>query len=178
MNQYNAAQLRKISFLKAKRLLKTIKRHQLYLILDNLSDTYNIGAFFRLADALTVKKIYLCGKSEFPPHPKIKAASVGTDRLVPWKYIKNCSDVIKKLKKEGVKTVAVEQQPMSLDYRKPNYQLPVALIFGNENTGLSPKILKQADFCVELPMYGANRSLNVLSCASVIGYWILKKFIK
>ena len=54
------------------------KRFPVYLVLDNVYDTYNIGGLFRLADALAIEKLYICGESEIPPNTKIKRASIGT----------------------------------------------------------------------------------------------------
>jgi len=54
---------------------KSIKRNPIYIILDNVLDTYNIGAIFRLADAVAAEKVILCGQSETPPHTRIKKAS-------------------------------------------------------------------------------------------------------
>ena len=47
-------------------------RNPIYFILDDIYDTYNIGGLFRLADALHIAKIYICGSSETPPNHKIK----------------------------------------------------------------------------------------------------------
>ncbi len=60
-----------------------IKRNPLVLVLDNVLDTYNIGSFFRLGDALGVQKIYLCGPVVTPPNIKIHRASIGTWKWVP-----------------------------------------------------------------------------------------------
>ena len=46
---------------------KIIKRNPIYLVLDNVIDTYNIGSMFRLADAIAAEKIYICGDTEYPP---------------------------------------------------------------------------------------------------------------
>src|ERR1035437_2778020 len=69
-----AAQLR--TSLPSKEDLKKIKRREIYFILDNILDTYNTGGIFRLADALGIRKIYLCGVTETPPNTRIKKASI------------------------------------------------------------------------------------------------------
>ncbi|MEK7450927.1 MAG: TrmH family RNA methyltransferase, partial [Patescibacteria group bacterium] len=58
--------------------LKKIKKNPIYIILDNVLDTYNVGAIFRLADAVAAKRILLCGETETPPHTRIKKASINT----------------------------------------------------------------------------------------------------
>ena len=78
--------------------IKNIKRRPMYFILENIYDTYNIGGLFRLADALSIEKIYICGESEIPPNPKIKKASIGTYKVVPWEYRKTAEEAIESAK--------------------------------------------------------------------------------
>ena len=56
-----------------------IKRNPIYLVLDRVIDTYNIGSIFRLADAIAAEKIYICGDTEYPPSSRIHKAAVGTE---------------------------------------------------------------------------------------------------
>ena len=62
----------------------TIKRNPIYLVLDRVIDTYNIGSIFRLADAIAAEKIFICGDTEYPPSSRIHKAAVGTEEWVPW----------------------------------------------------------------------------------------------
>src|SRR3990167_4548747 len=82
--------------------LKGIKRREIYIICDNVLDTYNIGSIFRLADAVAAKKIYLCGQSETPPNSRIAKAAVGTEKWVPWQYERTANDAVAK-KKSNIK---------------------------------------------------------------------------
>jgi hypothetical protein len=82
-----------------------ITRRPIYFILDNVLDTYNIGGLFRLADALAISKIYICGESEIPPNHKIKKASIGTYKIVPWEYCKTATQAIEQLRKAYVPSV-------------------------------------------------------------------------
>ena len=75
--------------------IKNIKRNPIYLILDNVWDTYNIGSLFRLADAIAATKVYICGESEFPPNSRIHKAAVGTENWTPWKKADKAIEVIK-----------------------------------------------------------------------------------
>ena len=80
----NAKELRELQEEKLNEDIHDIVRRPLYLILENIYDTYNIGGLFRLADALAVEKMYLCGQMEIPPNSRIKKASIGTYKVVPW----------------------------------------------------------------------------------------------
>jgi len=64
--------------------IQNIKRNPIYLVLDNVLDTYNIGSLFRLADATGIAKMYICGDCEYPPSSRIHKAAVGTENWVPW----------------------------------------------------------------------------------------------
>jgi tRNA G18 (ribose-2'-O)-methylase SpoU len=170
----NAQQLRQ---LKQPEKLVKIKRIPIYFILENIYDTYNVGGLFRLADALAIEKIYFCGETETPPNAKIMKASIGTYKIVPWEYKKTAIGVIKLLRglsldKDRPHIIAVEQHQKAILYTKASYQLPLALIFGNETYGILPETLILADQIVEIPMFGINKSLNVIVSAAIVGYYI------
>ena len=159
--------------------LAKIKRRDIYIICDNILDTYNIGSIFRLADAGGAKKIYLCAKTETPPNSRISKSSVGTDKWVPWQYIASAKTAISNLKFliSNVRVIAVEQSPKAVDYRKVNYKQsfssnkePVAFVVGHETSGVSKEALKLCDQIVEIPMYGVNRSLNVMVSLAIVLY--------
>lgn len=80
--------------------LKKIKRRQIYIILDNILDTYNIGSIFRLADAVAAFKVYLCGQTATPPYHRIAKAAVGTEKWVPWEKVDSVSEAVSKLENE------------------------------------------------------------------------------
>ena len=75
MIKLNAGQLRKQSekFIDHK---ESVARNDIYIILDNVLDTYNIGSVFRLADAVAAKKVILCAGSVTPPNPRIHKTSI------------------------------------------------------------------------------------------------------
>lgn len=159
--------------------IKQVKRNPIYLILDRIIDTYNIGSLFRLADAIAVEKVYLCGDMEYPPSSKIHKAAVGTENWVPWEKIDSTLKLIHKLKAEGVLIVAVEQSPLSTPYHllSTKVKFPCAIIAGNETNGIEKEVLDLADLIVELPMYGVNKSFNVWGSTAVVCYKALENFI-
>jgi 23S rRNA (guanosine2251-2'-O)-methyltransferase len=174
MLRLNAKELRESK--PDEKFLKKIKRNPIYLVLDNIIDTYNVGSLFRLADAVAAEKMYLCGNMEHPPNSRIHKAAVGTENWVAWEKKKSTLQVVKKLKKDGVRVIAVEQHQKSIHYSQINnyLQLPVAIIVGHETTGISPLVLNEADIIVEIPMYGINKSFNVWGSATVICYKVLE----
>lgn len=157
----------------------TIKRNPIYLVLDNVIDTYNIGSLFRLSDAIAAEKMYICGEVEYPPNSRIHKAAVGTEEWVPWEKCSSTVRTIKLLKKQGVQIVCVEQSPKAISYSllANTLQFPVAIVIGNETNGISKEVLGLADKIVELPMFGVNKSFNVWGSAAVVVYKAIEALI-
>ncbi|MEI8067738.1 MAG: TrmH family RNA methyltransferase [Candidatus Shapirobacteria bacterium] len=171
----NSHQLRKSKVGDSVKLQKQIKRNPIVLVLDNVLDTYNIGSFFRLGDALAVEKIYLCGPVVTPPNIKIHRASIGTWKWLPWEQTDSTKECIQKLKKEGYQIIACEQTEDSINYINAKYSSKVAIIAGSESYGIPKDVLKLVDKTVEIPMFGINISLNVLVATSVIAFDVISK---
>lgn len=154
------------------------QKQEICLALDNIRSGENVGSIFRTADAVGVSKIYLCGITPIPPHPKIAKAALGAEKYVPWEYHKQTWRCLLELKYQNakIKIVALEQAPRSTNlfkYRPPENN-DLVLIVGNEVCGLNKKILSLADKIVEIPMYGKKESLNVAVAAGVALYELTK----
>ena len=158
-------------------LIKDLKRNPIYIILDNVLDTYNIGAIFRLADAVAVERVIICGESETPPHTRIKKASINTTEWVKWEYKESALKAIEDLRKEvpGVQIVSVELDKNAVPFDKAEYKFPVALVVGHESSGVSEDAMKASDMLVELPMYGVNKSLNVMVSLGIVLYEVVRR---
>jgi len=176
--------------------LAKIVRHPIYLVLDNILDTYNVGAIFRLADAMAVGKVYLCGQTNVPTDPKvghkIQKASVGTWKWVEWEHAETVVSAISSIKDQKSKittnskvalhatsyklhVVAIEQHPNSIPYDKADYSYPLVLIAGNETSGVSAEVLEISDQIVEIPMFGVNKSLNVMVSLAIVLWKVIER---
>lgn len=157
-----------------------ISRNDIYLILDGVYDTYNIGGLFRLADALACQHMYLTGASETPPNPRIKKASIGTYKVVPWSYHTTAIEAIQHLRThvENVAVIAIEQDTNARSYTTYTYQAPVAFVVGSETHGVSAETLACCDGTVDIPMLGYNKSLNVIVSAGIVAYLALSQLKK
>lgn len=153
--------------------LRSRKRNEVYLILDNIRSMYNVGAIFRTADAARAKKLYLCGITATPPRKEIEKTALKTINEMPWEHIENTIDIVQKMKDEGVQIIALEQTDKSADYRKFEFNKPVAIIIGHETIGVDDKVLEICDGVVEIPMYGIANSLNVSVAAGIILYHLI-----
>lgn len=149
-------------------------KKEFFVICDNIRSLKNIGSIFRTADALGVSKVFLCGISGRPPHPKITKTALGAEKTVPFEYHKQTWRLVEKLQAQGVRVVALEQHKKAIDIFAYQPHFPLALVVGNEVKGVSPKVLTQADKIVFLPMRGAKESLNVSVAFGVAGYQIIR----
>lgn len=174
MLKLKAAELRATK--PSKEDLGKIKRRDIYFILDDILDTYNVGGIFRLADALGVKKVFLCGETETPPNSRIKKASINTTEWVEWQYLPSAKSAIDNLRLiiDDLTIVAVEQDNLSVPYTEIDYKLPIVLIVGNETTGISKEVLGLCDYIAEIPMWGVNTSLNVIISLGIVSYQAIR----
>ncbi len=156
------------------REVASVERQQLIFVLDNIQDTFNVGALFRVADAVAAERVYLCGWTPTPPNPRIHKAAVGTENWLPWEYRADTAVVIAELQARGYRTLAIEQHPQSISYRELQERPPAVLIVGHETHGISRGVLDCADVIVELPMLGVTRSLTVAAAAAVVAYKLLE----
>lgn len=153
-----------------------VKKNPIYIILDNVLDTYNVGAIFRLADAVAARKVILCDQTETPPHTRIKKASINTTEWVAWSYASTAVEAISNVKSQisNIQIVAIEQNSNSVPYDKAQYAFPIALVVGHESDGVSKEVLEMADQIVEIPMWGVNKSLNVMVSFAIVLYEAIK----
>ena len=145
------------------------------LILPNIRSAHNVGASFRTADGAGVDKIYLCGYTAQPPHPQLDKVSLGAEKWMPWEYEKQTARLLKKLQEKGYNIVALELNKKSGDIFKWKPKFPLALLVGNEKTGVTKNLLKYCDKIVHIPMRGRKKSLNV-SIAAGIAMYRIKNF--
>jgi tRNA G18 (ribose-2'-O)-methylase SpoU len=154
--------------------IKNIKRNPIYLVLDTILDTYNVGSLFRLGDAIAAQNLYLCGDMQYPPNSRIHKAAVGTENWVPWEKRESTLELVLELKSRGIHTIAVEQSNKAIPYKNLKSKFPVAIIAGHETKGLPKEVLNEVDQIVELPMYGINNSFNVWGTTAVVAYKLLE----
>ena len=146
------------------------EKNPIVVVLENIRSAYNVGSVFRTADAFLLHSVYICGYTARPPHKEIKKTALGAEETVTWQYFNKSSDAIESLRKEGYKIFAVEQalnsHPLQEVKVKKNEKL--AVIFGNEVSGVEQGTLELADGCIEIPQLGMKHSLNIATAAGVV----------
>ena len=142
--------------------LHTVKRLPVYVILNSIRSCYNVGSIFRTSDGVMIEKLYLCGYTPYPPKKEVLKTALGSQESVTWEFVKDAKEVIHSLKEKGVNICALELTESSMPHFNLNIDnFPLALIVGNEITGVSQDLLDLCDFSIEIPQFGIKQSLNV-----------------
>lgn len=145
------------------------------VVLENIRSAYNVGSVFRTSDAFLVEAIYICGYSAKPPHKEIKKTALGAEETVRWKHFKSTSEAIDELRSEQYSLYAVEQVDNSISLEKfKNDTNKIAVIFGNEVTGVEQATIQQCDGTIEIPQLGMKHSLNIATAAGVVLWEIVR----
>ena len=153
-----------------------IARLPVTVLLDNIRSVYNVGAFFRTADAVGVEKLYLCGITARPPKKGLSKTALGTEESVPWEHSWEPLPVVDRLRARGYEIAAIETSPHALDLFDWAPAFPVCLVFGHEVEGIRPQLTAQCDMHVCIPMLGLKHSLNVATAGGVAIYELLRKY--
>ena len=111
------------------------------------------------------KNIYL-GPTAIP--------ALGAENSVKWEHHEDPIFLAKKIKKQKIKLVLLEQTKFSGLIHEKNWNFPLCIVLGNEVEGVSENLIKLCDDHVEIPMNGIKQSLNVSVAAGIIGYEILR----
>ena len=157
---------------------KNSKKTPLILVLDDIRSLHNIGSVFRTADAFLIEKIFLCGITATPPNKEIHKTALGATETVAWEHHEDVLEVITKLKKDNVTTLAIEQveSAVFLQNFKVEKNKKYALVFGNEVYGVSQDAVALCDGCIEIPQLGTKHSLNISVSAGIVVWDLFKQF--
>ena len=157
---------------------KNSKKTPLLLVLDDIRSLHNIGSVFRTADAFLIEKIFLCGITATPPNKEIHKTALGATETVAWEHHEDVLEVITKLKKDNVTTLAIEQveSAVFLQNFKVEKNKKYALVFGNEVYGVSQDAVALCDGCIEIPQLGTKHSLNISVSAGIVVWDLFKQF--
>ncbi|HXB13304.1 MAG TPA: RNA methyltransferase [Bacteroidia bacterium] len=146
------------------------------IILDNVRSMNNIGSVFRTADAFLLQAIYLCGVTATPPHREIHKTALGATETVSWKHFSKTIDAVNELKNNGFTVYAVEQAENSIMLDKIDIpSKKIALVFGNEISGVEQSVLDSSAACIEIPQYGTKHSINLAVSVGIVVWEMFNK---
>jgi tRNA G18 (ribose-2'-O)-methylase SpoU len=153
-----------------------IGRLPVAVLLENVRSLYNVGAFFRTADAVRAETIILAGITPTPEDPRIAKTALGAERSVAWSTSAGAAAALEGLHTRGFEIAAVETSLHAVDLFDWRPRFPVCVIFGHEVDGITPDVLGRCDMHVRIPALGAKGSINVATAGGVVLYELLRKY--
>lgn len=160
---------------------------EIVVLAHNIRSVHNIGAIFRTAEGLGVQQIILSGYSPYPstendsrlPHTATKLTSqihktaLGAEALVPFEYHEQ--PPLTELKAAGFTVVGLEQDPRSIPLQSYECPTKIALLLGEEVSGIDRKLREHCDAFIEIPMSGQKESFNVSVATGIALYGLITK---
>ena len=145
------------------------KKAPFFLLLDQLSDVRNFGAIIRTAECTGVDAIIVQKAGSAPVTPDTVKTSAGAVFNVPITKVDHLKDAIFYLQSSGITVVAATEKTNHSVY-DTDFNQGIAIVMGSEDKGVSPSILKTADYKAKLPLLGQIGSLNVSVACGVFLY--------
>jgi 23S rRNA (guanosine2251-2'-O)-methyltransferase len=161
-------------------------KKSLMLVLPNIRSAHNVGSLIRTADAMGVQAVYLCGYTprmtdEFgrisKPQKEIKKTALGAENTVPIESKDTLKQVVRELQQKHMMIVGLEQHPQSISISSAegmkrihhilhktdstNLYAGIALVVGEEVSGMTPADIALMEYIIEIPMHGHKESMNV-----------------
>ena len=154
-------------------------KNPIIVVLENIRSAYNVGSVFRTADAFLLEGIYIIGYSAIPPHKEIRKTALGAEETVAWKHFQTSAEAIASLKNDGYEVYAAEQTLGSILLNEfPVSDKKIAVVLGNEVTGVEQSTIELCDGCIEIPQFGMKHSLNIATAAGVVMWELVRNRVK
>jgi 23S rRNA (guanosine2251-2'-O)-methyltransferase len=146
------------------------------VLLDNVRSAYNVGSFFRTADAVALETLLLTGITGAPPSTAIRKTALGAEENVRWEHAWDPVPFLDRLRQQGCQIAAIETTPHAVDLFDWAPTFPVCLVFGHEVDGIRPEVAERCDVHIRIPMLGMKHSLNVATAGGVVLFELLRKY--
>ena len=155
---------------------KRSEKFPVIVVLENIRSMHNVGSVFRTADAFLIEAIYICGYTAQPPRKEIDKTALGATETVSWKYFASAKEAIEQLREDQYNIFAIEQVDKSIPlgrFQENNID-KLALVFGNEVTGVEEQTLLLCDGSIEIPQFGMKHSLNISVAAGIVLWEVVR----
>jgi tRNA (guanosine-2'-O-)-methyltransferase len=140
---------------------------RLGLLVESVTQPFNVGSITRSAAAFGVERLWLAGNATPPTHPNARKTGLGTERLLPWEPAVPVADAVRAVREAGLRLVAVELTTDALPLHEAPLDGDVCLAVGGEDHGCSPALLAAADAVAYIPQVGRVGSLNVAVATAI-----------
>ena len=153
-------------------------RQQGVVVLEDVYDPHNAAASFRSVEAFGFQRVCLIFEQEEPFNPRRegKSTSASANKWLDFCIYDSTERCLLDLKEEGYELIATVVDPGAESIYEARFENPkIALLFGNEHRGLSPKAVEMADRRVTIPMVGMVRSLNLSVTVALFLYEVTRQ---
>ncbi len=146
-------------------------KSQIVIACNEVIGPANIGALFRLSEAMGVRRLYFDTPINEDSRRMLKT-SRETFHSVPYEDSVSLPKLLEEMKNDGFVSIALELTTTSL----PISSLPEPseakwlLLIGNEKNGINESLLTVVDYHAHIPMFGKNSSMNVVQAAAMAVY--------
>ena len=152
------------------------KQSPVFVLLDSITDVHNFGAIIRSSVAAGVDAVFTPISNSAPLNGDVVKTSAGSVFHIPISKVKNLKDVIYTLKANNVSIVAITEKAKEMIYNK-SLNIPLAIVLGSEEKGISKGLLEIIDSHVSIPMQNEINSLNVSVACGIILFEIVRQRI-
>ena len=153
--------------------ISTLYEDSFVVLLDHLEDPHNFGAIIRTCEAAGIHSIIIPKDRQVQVNSTVMKTSAGTLDSMNIVSVSNIVNSLEQLKKAGYWIVGTALEN-SVDYREVDYSGKIAIIIGNEGSGISQLVSRNCDFLVKIPMYGTTNSLNASVAAGIMIYEVIR----
>lgn len=143
------------------------------IICDGLEDPHNLGAVIRTAEATGVHGVIIPERRSASLNATVAKAACGALEYVPVARVTNIASTLDMLKDKGVWVFGADMD--GEDYTKTDFDVPCAIVIGNEGKGIGTLTAKKCDKIISLPMLGKINSLNASVAAGILMYEAVRK---
>ncbi|WP_018656376.1 TrmH family RNA methyltransferase [Actinomadura flavalba] len=141
--------------------------HRVDLLVESVTQPFNLGSIVRSAAVFGVSHIWLAGNATPLDHRNVAKTALGTERLVPWEHAGTAAQAAARVRAEGLRLIAVELTTDAVPLHDAPLDGDVCLAVGGEDHGVSPALLAAADAVAYIPQIGRVGSLNVAVATAV-----------
>ena len=147
-------------------------RHPMRVVVDRAKNPFNVGAIIRTAHSFLPREIVLVGTE-----PWYERAAMGMQRLENLRELGSTEELLEVADEEGWKLCCFEKDAASVGLWEAELPEDAALVFGNEDTGVDPRVLARAHEVIAIPMYGINHSYPISVAAGMgLAEWARRRY--
>jgi len=153
------------------------KKFPIILLCDGIKSPSNIGSLFRLSDALGVSEIVFCDSNLNLKSSRLQKTARSTQKRVSHRIGTEIVSEIERFKNDEFQIIALEITDTSVSVANflATKNQKIVLVIGNEQQGISNKVLQISDTIIKIDMFGNNSSMNVVQATSIALYTLVNK---